>query len=99
MVRMEPEPWLRGNLKDTHPLFAPVFYSFQMAREDLAKFTEGLSDEQIWDRPFGLAPVGFHLRHTGGSVERLIAYAQGKQLDEAQLEALKHELDPGESLK
>ena len=96
---MNPEPWLRGTLKGTNPFIAPILYSFQMAREDLARFTEGLTDEQAWARPIGLAPVGFQIRHTGGSVERLIAYAEGKALTVAQLDALKHEFDPGEPLK
>ena len=35
-------------------------YSFQMAREDLAKLTAGLSPAAMWARPFGLTSVGFH---------------------------------------
>ena len=95
---MNPEPWLRGTLKDMSPLIAPVLYSFQQAREDLAEFTDGLTTEQIWARPAGLAPVGFQIRHIAGSVDRLISYALGKTLSEAQLATLKRELDPGETL-
>jgi uncharacterized damage-inducible protein DinB len=96
---MSTEPWLRGYLaENTNPFTAPVLYSFQQATEDLTAFVQGLSDEQIWVRPFGLAPVGFQIRHIGGSVERLLAYALGESLNDAQLDALKHELDPGESL-
>ncbi|MEO8126224.1 MAG: DinB family protein [Bryobacteraceae bacterium] len=95
---MNPEPWLRGTLKDTNPLISPVLYSFQQAREDLAAFTAGLSGEQTWARPAGLAPVGFQIRHIAGSVDRLMTYAQGTALSEAQLDTLKRELDPGEPL-
>jgi hypothetical protein len=95
---MSPEPWLRGALKDTNPLIAPVLYSFQQATEDLATFTAGLTNEQTWARPAGLAPVGFQIRHIAGSVDRLMTYALGASLNDAQLEALKHELDPGEPL-
>lgn len=95
---MSPEPWLRGALKDTNPFIAPVLYSFQQATEDLAKFTAGLTIEQTWARPAGLAPVGFQIRHIAGSVDRLMTYALGRSLNNAQLEALKHELDPGEPL-
>jgi hypothetical protein len=95
---MNPEPWLRGHLKDTNTFVAPVLYSFQHATEDLTKFTAGLSDDQAWSRPFGLAPVGFQIRHIGGSVDRLITYALDKSLNDSQLEALDHEFDPGESL-
>lgn len=91
----QPEPWLRGPMEDVHPLLSPVLYAFQQAREDLAKWTEGLTDEQIWDRPEGLGAVGFHLRHIAGSTERLMTYATGKQLTEGQLAALRAEMTPG----
>src|SRR5260370_33340230 len=91
------EPWLRGPISGVSPLVAPVLYAFQQAREDLARHTEGLTTEQIWARPFGLAPVGFHLRHIAGSVDRLATYLLGNQLDKAQLAALPAEMDPGGS--
>src|SRR5215831_13054594 len=92
-----PEPWLRGPIPDVHPLLAPVLYSFQQAREDLAKFTAGLATAQIWARPHGFGPVGFHLCHIAGSVERLMVYVQGGQLSPAQLAALAAEMEPGAS--
>ena len=91
----QPEPWLRGPIGDVHPLLSPVLYAFQQAREDLAKWTEDLTDEQIWDRPEDLAAVGFHLRHIAGSTERLMTYATGNQLSEQQLAALRTETEPG----
>ena len=92
------EPWLRGPLPGISPMVAPVLYSFQQAREDLAHHTDGLTDDQTWARPFGLAPVGFHLLHIAGSVDRLTTYLRGEQLSEAQIAALGRELVPGESL-
>ncbi|HTM51054.1 MAG TPA: DinB family protein [Bryobacteraceae bacterium] len=76
---------------------APVLYAFEQAREDLAEHTQGLTAEQVWARPFGLAPLGFHLRHIAGSVDRLITYLLGKPLDDAQTAALKAEMEPGAS--
>jgi uncharacterized damage-inducible protein DinB len=90
-----PEPWTRGPIPDVSPLLAPVLYSFQQAREDLARFTEGLSTEQIWARPHGFGPVGFHLRHIAGSVGRLMTYVEGRQLSPEQLAALSAEMEPG----
>ena len=84
-------------MEGVSPLIAPVLYGFEQAREDLARHTEGLSDEQIWARPFGLAPVGFQLRHIAGSVDRLVTYLFGGQLDASQMEALHTEMEPGES--
>ncbi len=94
-----PEPWLRGPIPGISPLIAPVLYAFQQAREDLAKYTDGLTVDQIWARPFGLAPVGFHLRHIAGSVDRLTTYLLGAQLSETQMAALRTEMEPGESLE
>jgi DinB superfamily len=89
------EPWLRGPLADVHPLVAPTLHAYAQAREDLAKWTDGLTDAEIWSRPHGLAPVGFHLRHIAGSVERLTAYIRGERLTPQQLDAIHHEMDPG----
>lgn len=91
------EPWLRGPMQGVDPILAPVLYSFQHAREDLARYTEGLTAEQIWARPHGLGPVGFHLRHIGGSADRLSTYLQGQQLSPEQMAALKAEMQPGAS--
>ena len=94
-----PEAWLRGPLHDVHPLLAPALYGFQQTREDLARHTAGLTTGQVWARPHGLAPLGFHLRHIAGSVERLTAYLEGRPLDAAQMAALAAEMDPGASLE
>ena len=85
------EPWLRGPLEGVHPLVAPTLHAFAQAREDLARWTDGLTDAQIWSRPLGLAPVGFQLRHIAGSVERLTTYLRGEQLTAQQLETLRDE--------
>jgi DinB family protein len=93
---MQPEPWLRGPVEGVDPLLAPVWCCLQQVREDLARFTEGLETGQIWARPFGLAPVGFQLRHIAGSMDRLLTYARGAQLDEVQLAAMRSgEMEPG----
>ncbi len=92
-----PEPWMRGTINDLNPALAQVLYSFQQAREDIAAFTEGLTAAQMWTKPEGLAPVGFHVRHIAGSVDRLLAYALGRALTAPELEALEREKDPGAS--
>ena len=92
-----PEAWLRGPVPDVSPLTAPILFTFQQAREDLATYTEGLTIEQLWATPFGLGSVGFQLRHIAGSTERLITYLEGKQLSESQMAALQAERQAGES--
>lgn len=79
-------------------LLAPALYGLQQTREDLARHTAGLSDRQVWARPHGLAPLGFHLRHLAGSLDRLTAYLAGRPLDAEQLAALAAEMTPGASL-
>src|SRR5262250_971949 len=89
------EPWLRGPIPGVSVLTAPLLYSFQMAREDLARWTEDLSAKQIWAVPHGFGSVGFHLRHIAGSVERLMTYVQGRQLTAEQFAAIDRQMDPG----
>jgi hypothetical protein len=93
-----PEPWLRGPIPGVDTLVAPILYCFQQAREDLARHTEGLTTAQIWARPHGFGPVGFHLRHIAGSVERLMTYVEGRQLSPEQFAAIDRQMDPGASL-
>jgi uncharacterized damage-inducible protein DinB len=90
-----PEPWLRGPLPGIDPLVAPVLLSFAQVREDLARWIGPLTDEQVWARPGGLAPVGFQLRHMARSVDRLTTYLEGRPLNAAQLAELRSEMEPG----
>lgn len=76
-------------------MVAATVHAYMQAREDLAHWTDGLSDAQIWSRPHGLAPVGFQLRHIAGSVERLTTYLRGEQLSSGQIEAARGEMEPG----
>jgi hypothetical protein len=83
-----PEPWLRGPIPDVNPLVAPILYAFQHVREDLARYTEGLTGDQLWANPHGLGSVGFHILHIVGSTGRLMTYLQGRDLNAEQMEAL-----------
>jgi len=76
----------------------PVFHSFAMVREDLAYYTEGLTTEDVWRRTGALPSLGFHLRHMGHSVDRLVTYLCGDQLSDAQIATLKQETEPGATL-
>jgi uncharacterized damage-inducible protein DinB len=85
---------MRGPIPGVHPLLAPVLFSFQQAREDLAKYTAPLTQEQIWARPHGFGSVAFHIRHIAGSTDRLMTYLQGRELDASRLAALEAEERP-----
>ncbi|HEV3332739.1 MAG TPA: DinB family protein [Bryobacteraceae bacterium] len=89
------EPWLRGPTHGVDPLLAPILYTFQQAREDLAKYTEPLTAGRLWATPHGFGSVGFHIRHIAGSTDRLMAYLEGRELTPAQMAALGGEEQPG----
>jgi uncharacterized damage-inducible protein DinB len=89
-----PEPWLRETLTDVPPVARALLHSLEHAGEDLTKWCGGLSDEQFNRVVEGIAPVAFQLRHVARSLDRLLTYAEGGTLGEAQLAALRTELDP-----
>lgn len=86
-----PEPWLRGPIPGVHPLLQPVAHALVMAQEDVASSCAGLTEEELWARPGGIASLGFHVAHLSGSTDRLMTYARGEQLSREQLEALARE--------
>ena len=88
-----PEPWLRGTLEEVPAIPRAVLHALELTREDLQKWCASLSDAQLNERPDGIASVGFHLRHISRSLDRLLTYAEGKQLTQEQLEALDAEAD------
>jgi uncharacterized damage-inducible protein DinB len=90
-----PEPWLGGTLTEVPAVQRAVLHALELAREDLAKWCGNLSDAELNARPGDLAPVAFHIRHIARSVDRLLTYAEGKELGEAQMEGLRSELDTG----
>ncbi len=92
------EPWLRGPVPGVDPVVGALLNSFQHAREDLSLWTEGVPNDHVWTNLHGLASLGFELRHIAASVDRLMTYALGDQLDSAQLALLNREAEPGETL-
>jgi uncharacterized damage-inducible protein DinB len=89
------EPWLRGSLADIPVLARGVLHALELAGEDIERWCAGLTDEALNARPAGIAPVAFHLRHIVRSADRLLSYADARELSPAQIAALKSELDPG----
>jgi uncharacterized damage-inducible protein DinB len=90
-----PEPWLRGTLNEVPAVPRAVLHALELAKEDLWKWCFTLSDQMLNDRSGEIAPVAFHLRHIARSLDRLLTYAEGGALDEAQLSLLKSELASG----
>lgn len=100
-MNSEPRPaeaWLRGPIEGVPSHLMPVFHSFLMVREDLAHYTQGLTEQDVWRRTGSLPPLGFHLRHIAHSVDRLVTYLCGDQLSDAQIATLKREGEAGTTL-
>jgi hypothetical protein len=91
------EPWLRGTLTEVDAVRRGVLHALELAREDVARWTGGLTDAELEARPFGLPSVGFQMRHVVRSLDRLLTYAEGRELSAEQLVALKSEMLAGGS--
>lgn len=91
MTENLPEPWLRGPIADIPALLQPAAHAFIMAREHVDHAVAGLTPDQLWLAPGGIAPVGFHLGHVAGSTDRLLTYARAETLSDTQREALDRE--------
>jgi uncharacterized damage-inducible protein DinB len=92
------EPWLRGNHTDIPAAGRAVQHALELAAEDIAKWTEGLTDPEAHAHPLGLPSIAFHLRHIARSADRILTYAEGGQLTPEQLASLKSEQAGTESL-
>jgi uncharacterized damage-inducible protein DinB len=90
-----PEPWLRGTHDGVPAVQRAVVHALELAGEDIGKWCGGLSVEELNAAPHGLAPVAFHLRHIARSIDRLLTYAEGRELDAVQIAALKSEMQGG----
>jgi len=87
------EPWLRGTLTDLPAVHRAVVHALELAREDIDKWCGDLSDAELSARVSGIPPVAFQLKHIGGSMDRLLTYAEGSPLSPEQTAAMKSELD------
>jgi len=74
----------------------PAAHAILHAREDAERALEGLSEDEIWTRPGGASPIGFHVRHLAGALDRLLTYARGESLTDIQRAAVKTEGEPGD---
>lgn len=90
------EPWMRGTHTEVPAAGRAVLHALELALEDLTKWTEGITDAEVHCRPFGLPSVARHLRHIARSTDRLLIYAEGRQLSEEQMKALRAEEQAGE---
>ena len=89
----QPEPWLRATLGEVPVVARAAIHALQLAKEDLHRWASPLTEEELDAGPFSLPSVGFHLRHIAGSLDRLLTYAENRELAPHQIAFLKSELD------
>jgi uncharacterized damage-inducible protein DinB len=88
MQKSEPEPWLRGTHSEIPAVPRAVLHALELAQEDLTSLCGDLSEQELMAIPSGLPSVAFHLCHIAHSLDRLLTYAERRQLNERQLQAL-----------
>lgn len=91
---MSREAWQRGPVADVLPALQPAAHAVLHAREDLDAATPGIAEEHVWASPGDVASIGWHLLHLAGSTQRLLTYARGEALSEAQWAWLEREKTP-----
>ena len=92
------EAWLSGPVPGVEAALMPAAHALMQARADLSAAADGATPAELWERPGGAAPAGFHLRHLAGSLDRLMTYARGEPLSESQRSALAAESETGASV-
>jgi uncharacterized damage-inducible protein DinB len=96
MISPATEAWQRGPVSGFEPLLMPVVHALIQVREDLERLAARVPQEHVWQRPSGAASIGFHIRHTGGALDRLFTYARGETLSDVQRAFARTEADPGQ---
>ena len=89
------EAWLLGRIDGYPDVLMPVVHALHQARTELLSLRSDVSDEEAHVAPGGAAPIGFHVAHIAGSLDRLFTYARGEPLDPTQLEFLQRETECG----
>ncbi len=92
------EPWLRGTHGDVLAVGRAVLHAFDLALDDLTKWAQGLTDAEVHAEPLGLTAISYHLKHIARSTDRLLSYAEGRQITAEQLAAMKGEPGGEETL-
>lgn len=85
------EAWLSGPVDGVDPLLMPAAHAFLQVKRDVARLIGGLSMDELWARPGASASIAFHAMHLAGATDRLLTYARGAALSDAQLAALRAE--------
>jgi uncharacterized damage-inducible protein DinB len=88
-----PEPWLRGTLTDVPAVIRAVVHALELAHEDADHWCGDLTGVEVNARPAGLPSIASQLRHISGSADRLLTYAEGRELTQEQMAELAREAE------
>ena len=86
-----PEVWLQGAIKNIPALLQPVAHALLQAQQEVHIIMQNFPEEKLWQKPAGVASVGFHLLHLTGVLDRLFTYARNESLSKEQLNYLERE--------
>ncbi len=93
-MKQDKEVWLRGeHFEGITQLLQPVAHALLQAGEELAIIMQNFNDQLLWSKPADCASPGFHLLHISGVLDRLLTYAEGNMLTDAQLAYLRKETE------
>jgi len=73
------------------PLLQPVAHALTGVAEDLLPLLRALNEDDLWATPGESAPIGYHLAHMTGSLDRLFTYVRGESLSPEQWSAYESE--------
>jgi uncharacterized damage-inducible protein DinB len=70
-----------------------VLHALELAHEDVHRWCDALTDDQLNARPAGLPSVAFQVNHIVGSLDRLLTYAEGRELIPEQVHEVEREIN------
>jgi uncharacterized damage-inducible protein DinB len=69
-------------------------HALQLAEEDVTRWCADLTADELNARPVGITSVACHVRHIARSIDRLLTYAEERQLNQEQMAGLRTEMEP-----
>lgn len=85
------EFWMTGPVDRVPALLTPPAHTFLQVRHEVPPILVELPEDQLWSPVGASASIGFHAVHLIGATDRLLTYARGGQLSDAQMAALRAE--------
>ncbi|PIB26989.1 DinB family protein [Maribacter sp. 4G9] len=92
------EYWLRGSVEGIPSLLQPAAHALLQSNKEIHDYLRDFPEKLVWEHLEGRASVGFHTQHMTGVLDRMITYAKGDSLTNAQFEYLRNEGVPKEGL-